>query len=265
MRWIVAVIIAILAIILGNIYILKLPWHTKAFFYRIQFFTIIQVVLFCGSYIIWQTLKSAMQRTRSSIRKTCLSLLAVYLFISQTCLFSALFLIGTNPHWYSVFSFICFGLYTQLIFAVLTLKGFFLILRGIGKIGLIKLHQRKAQGPDQCSQDFIPSRLGRVSLLVIFIYSVVMGLYGVHQAWKPPTVAMVNLTLPKFPPSLNGLKVLQLADIHLGETVGRNRMSEIVKISQELQPGKCQNKMDNHRLLVSEGGIQVTSASILTS
>ena len=222
-RWILAVTIAILAIIIGNIYISKLPWHIKTICYKVQLVTLFEGAIFCGSYIIWQTVRSALRRTSGGFGKTCKSLLAVYLFITHTVFFNGL-LVGTNPHWYSILSFICFGIFAQLIFAVLTLKTLFLMLRCIARSGLIKLHQRKTQGADQCTPDFIPSRIGRVLLLVVFIYSVAMGLYGVHQAWKPPVVTMVNLTLPRFPPSLNGLKVLQLADIHLGETVGRERM-----------------------------------------
>ena len=131
--------------------------------------------------------------------------------------------------------FICFGIFAQLIFAVLSLKGLFLMLRVIAKIGLIKLHRRK--GSDQCGPDFIPSRLGRVSLLLIFIYSVAMGLYGVQQAWKPPNVVRANFTLPRFPSAMNGLRVLQIADIHLGETVGRKTVQNIVNMAQDLQPG----------------------------
>ena len=235
MKWILTLVIAIFAIIAGNMYVLKLPYDTKMKILRIQGVTIFEGIIFCGSYIIWQTVKSALHRTRSTIRKICLSLLAVYLFISNTCFFSILFLIDTNPHWYSMLGFICFGIFAQLIFAVLSLKGLFLMLRVIAKIGLIKLHKRK--GSDQCGPDFIPSRLGRVSLLLIFIYSVAMGLYGVQQAWKPPNVVRVNLTLPRFPSTMNGLRVLQIADIHLGETVGRKTVQNIVNIAQDLQPG----------------------------
>ena len=110
--------------------------------------------------------------------------------------------------------------------------------RCIARTGLIKLHHRKSFGPDQCTPDFIPSRLGRVALLVIFIYSMCMGLYGVNQAWKPPQVVEVNITLPKFPPSMNGIRVLQLSDIHLGKSVARETMETIVKIVNHLKPGK---------------------------
>ena len=231
-----ALIIALFAVIAGNVYILKLPYDTKIKLLRIQGVTIFEGIIFCGSYIIWQTVKSALHWTRSTIRKICLSLLAVYLFISNTCMFSVLFLMDTNPHWYSMLSFICFGIFAQLIFAVWSLKGLFLMLRVIARIGLIKLHRRK--GSDQCGPDFIPSRLGRVSLLLVFLYSVAVGLYGVQQAWKPPNVVMVNFSLPRFPNAMNGLRVLQIADIHLGETVGRKTVQDIVNIAQDLQPGK---------------------------
>ena len=235
MSRIIALIILVLAILVGNIYILKLPHRIKMQVIRIEGMAIFEAVISCGSYIIWQTVKSALQRTRSTIREICLSLLAVYLLVSNTCLITVLFLLDTEPHWYSYFSFICFGIFAQLIFAVLTLKGLFLMLRGIARVGLIKLHRRK--GSDQCGPDFIPSRLGRISLLLVFIYSVTMGLYGVHQAWKPPMVTRVNLTLPKFPSSMNGLTILLLADIHLGETVGRTTVQNIVNIAQDLNPG----------------------------
>ena len=186
---------------------------------------------------LWNTVNSALQRTRPKFRGILKCLLAIYLFVSNCSVFPVLlYRVGSTEHWYG---FIIVGVFLHLVVCVLILRVVFFGVRCIARIGLIKLHHRKSFSQDQCSTpDFIPSRLGRVSLLVIFIYSMCMGFYGVNQAWKPPQVVEVNITLPKFPPSMNGLRVLQLSDIHLGKSVARDTMEIIVRLVNHLKPGR---------------------------
>ena len=237
-RWIVASLIAILALILSNYFALSLPYDLARKFYWVEKLVVAETGGLIACWFLWRTVNSALQRTRPKFRGILKCLLGIYLFVSNCSLFPVLiYRVGSSEHWYG---FIIFGIFFHLVVCVLILRVVFLGVRCIARIGLIKLHQRKSFGQDhQCAApDFIPSRLGRVSLLVIFIYSMCMGLYGVNQAWKPPQVVEVNITLPKFPPSMNGLRVLQLSDIHLGKSVARDTMETIVNIADHLKPGK---------------------------
>ena len=228
--------IAFIGLILGNLFALNLSYDLGRKFYFIEKVVLSELAAIFFGWMIWNTVTSALQRTRQKFRRVLKCLLGIYLFISICSVFPVVYhRIGSIQHWYG---FIIFGIYFQLVICVFFLRGVFIGVRCIARTGLIKLHHRKSFGPDQCTPDFIPSRLGRVSLLVIFIYSVCIGLYGVNQAWKPPQVVEVNITLPKFPPSMNGLRVLQLSDIHLEKSVARETMEAVVKIVDHLKPGR---------------------------
>ena len=245
-RWIFAILTGILAIILGNLYALTLPNHIRRMFYRAQMILVFQGGVWFGSFILWSTVKSALQRTRAWLRRLCLILFASFLFVCCTTFIAGFLLVGSTPHWYSLFSAVCFGLFIQLIFAVQALKASFLGLRLLGKLGLIKLkhriswriHRRKPSEPENSTADFTPSRIGRISLLIIFFYAAGIGLYGVNEAWKPPELVEVTISLPKFPKSMNGLKVMQLADIHLGPTIGKQDLDSIVERVNQIKPGR---------------------------
>ncbi len=196
-RWLLASFIAILALILGNIYALSLPYDLARQFYFFEKVFLSEVASIAGSWTIWQTVNSALQRTRPKIRRVLKTILASYLIAGSCSIIPVmLWRVGSVPHWYG---FIIFAVYFHLVVCVVLLRLFFKGVACVARCGLIKLHHRKSfvQEQQNSSPDFIPSRLGRVSLLVVFIYSVSVGLYGVHQAWQPPQVVEVK-TLPVF-------------------------------------------------------------------
>ena len=235
LRWVVASFIGFIALVLGNFYAMNLPYDLGRKFYFMEKILLAEIAASLAGWLVWNTVTSALQRTRPKLRRILKCLLGIYLFISICCVFPVVYhRVGSVSHWYG---FVVAGIYLQLVICVMFLRGAFMGVRCIARCGLIKLHHRKSFGPDQCTPDFIPSRLGRVALLVMFIYSMCIGLYGINQAWKPPHVTEVNITLPKFPPSLNGLRVLQLSDIHLGKSLAKETMETIVRIVDHLQPG----------------------------
>ena len=81
-----------------------------------------------------------------------------------------------------------------------------------------------------------------ISLLLV-IWSLLLLVYGLKQAAKKPLVKHVKLTLPQLDPRLEGLRIVQLTDIHIGPTLGKkfssrynfpptiNRRSKIVIFS----------------------------------
>ncbi len=175
----------------------------------------------------------ALKRTKSLVKNISRVLLALYLLICNSFFLSVIFLIGTHPHWFSMLSFICIGIFAHLITWIMVAKTLLFLVRTWGPF---KVRTRRTSDHKIAVMDKMATSSGQV--LAIFIYSVSLGLYGVYRAWQPPVVVRQDITLPKFPGAMNGLRILQISDIHLGETVGRKSVEMIVDISQELDPGK---------------------------
>ncbi|KAH9502931.1 hypothetical protein Btru_072406 [Bulinus truncatus] len=56
------------------------------------------------------------------------------------------------------------------------------------------------------------------------------SLYGLYNASQPPTIKTVTIPIRNLPLNLEGLKIIQLSDIHLGPTVGFTKLDRIVHV-----------------------------------
>lgn len=72
--------------------------------------------------------------------------------------------------------------------------------------------------------------LGAVSLA-----SGVVGL-GLHDALSSPRVKVVKIPLKKWPAELDGFTVAQLSDIHIGSTIKRGYVENVVNLTNALKP-----------------------------
>lgn len=60
--------------------------------------------------------------------------------------------------------------------------------------------------------------------------------YGMMRAFTPPEVTEHELVIPKLPPSLEGLTIVQLTDIHVGPFIRRKLIDRMVEQANLLQP-----------------------------
>lgn len=60
--------------------------------------------------------------------------------------------------------------------------------------------------------------------------------YGVWSAVRPVEVKRVPVRLKKLPKSLNGLRLVQLSDMHVGLTIGRDFVQDVVRKVNALEP-----------------------------
>ena len=60
--------------------------------------------------------------------------------------------------------------------------------------------------------------------------------YGVTRALGEPEIVDVPVTLAKLPPALDGFTIVQLTDIHVGGTIGRTFVEELVERTNALAP-----------------------------
>lgn len=63
-----------------------------------------------------------------------------------------------------------------------------------------------------------------------------VSLLGLYFALRPPVVVRHEAELPGLPPALDGLTIAQLSDLHLGPTLGREWLEDVVRRTNDLQP-----------------------------
>lgn len=63
-----------------------------------------------------------------------------------------------------------------------------------------------------------------------------LGCWGTWQAVKVPEPRIIDLKLPSLPSALNGLKLVQLSDIHIGPILKKDWLSQVVERVNALEP-----------------------------
>ncbi|MGQ9496034.1 MAG: metallophosphoesterase [Thermoanaerobaculaceae bacterium] len=64
----------------------------------------------------------------------------------------------------------------------------------------------------------------------------ILGAYGLIQGTRAPVVEEVEVRLAELPPKLDGLRLVQLSDLHLGTILGEAWLSSILAQVRELRP-----------------------------
>lgn len=199
--------------------------NTRALLFRIQFILFINSLLLLGSLYIWKRVVRRLCGTRAAptFPQRCWRLVVLlFLILVHGSYFSMFFLVDTEPHWFSLLSFSCLGIYVILLF--------FLVVFGcLNRFRRILSHSR-------ATEDVAAS--GSISQTVLaLIVTAILAVYGLVNAAQPPRVVEVEIPVEKLPESLNGLKLVLLSDIHLGPTIGRSKLQRIVTMVNELDPG----------------------------
>lgn len=66
--------------------------------------------------------------------------------------------------------------------------------------------------------------------------ALVASVVGMYFALRPPVVVRHEVELPRLPQALDGFKLVQLTDLHLGPTLGREWLADVVRRTNELHP-----------------------------
>ncbi|TRY89492.1 hypothetical protein DNTS_016065 [Danionella cerebrum] len=198
---------------------------TRALLFRVQFLLFINCLLLLGSLYIWKRVVRRLCGVRASaspVPHRCWRIF-VLLFLScahgsYLCMF---FLVDTEPHWLSMLTFSCLGVYVILLF-------FLFVFGCLKRIG--KLLSRSRSG-----EEVVAGGSASQTVLALLV-TAILAVYGLVNAAQPPRVVEVEIPVEKLPESLNGLKLVLLSDIHLGPTVGRSKLQHVVTMVNELDP-----------------------------
>ena len=113
-------------------------------------------------------------------------------------------------------AFSWFGLVVLLFFVTLSSE-----LVRLAAMGLTRAH---VLADDPARRAF----LGRGLAVGIAAVGGALGVYGVVSARGAVAVERVKIGLRRFPGALDGFRVVQLSDVHIGATIGRDWLAEVV-------------------------------------
>ena len=251
----------------------KSDFQTRTIIMRIEFIMFIQVVMFSFSYIQWNHLKEypiailqlvevkdqfynhdqecqdtsgnvnmenhSRRYMESSCQQTLLKndkilpiwkiSLWTYFCLCHLSYFTNLLLRKNfdDPYWISMLSYACLGSFIQLNASYFILKLMFLLLRTVKNQGI--------------SISFLPytTRFDRAFIASLsLIYMLLASTIGLYTASQPPCVNDVKIPIKDLPKNLNGLKLVQLSDIHIGPTVGYSKLKMIAELVNKQKPGR---------------------------
>ncbi|XP_022523099.2 transmembrane protein with metallophosphoesterase domain [Astyanax mexicanus] len=201
--------------------------ETRARLFRVQFLLFINSLLLLGSLYIWKCLVRRLCGSRAAVQNRSRSrtwperfwsaVVLLFLVLAHCSYLSMFWLVDTEPHWLSLLSFSCLGVYVLLLF-------FLMVFSCAGRIR--RLCSPSPAGPDGSSRQTV------LALLV----TAVLAVYGLLNAAQPPQVVEVEVPVEKLPPSLDRLRLVLLSDIHLGPTLGRSKLLQFVTMVNQLEP-----------------------------
>lgn len=233
--------IGIIALCVGLLFVSQMSSQWKAVLFRVVIIVFFEIILIITGIYIWAKLSflsdnkfltAEDQKLYLTIWFIARNILKVLIILTILCaqlsLFTNYFLMGVNPHWFSLLSYICLGIFIQLAISLLLFESIQAV------VLLIKRRINRDDG----------TRSGRktkcnFAVYLALLYTVIICSYGVHNASSQPTVLEVSIKLPRLHNSFNGFKLVLMSDIHLGPTVGRDRLQSAVEIVNTLHAGNC--------------------------
>lgn len=80
--------------------------------------------------------------------------------------------------------------------------------------------------------------LAGILLPVIWVYGLALlaVLVGTFIAHRGPTIVRLKLPFPDLPEDLEGLRIVQISDLHVGPTIGKKYVEKIVQTTNGLNP-----------------------------
>lgn len=71
---------------------------------------------------------------------------------------------------------------------------------------------------------------------LLMIFSVAAAISGTHYALTVPTVQRVEITLDRLDPEFDGYRIVQMADLHVGQLLKRSWLESVINTANELNP-----------------------------
>lgn len=162
-----------------------------------------------------------------SLSRTSKTIFWIFNALATITIFAAPYVYRVFPKkypgfWYNALQwcgYVLFGIYSVLIvFMFLNLSGLFVFEH------LISISQKE--------EFFIKFALALTSLIIATVVSGV----GFLEARRKPQVKKIKVTLPNLPNEFHGVTILQMSDLHVGQTIKAEHVDRLVEMSNELRP-----------------------------
>ena len=137
----------------------------------------------------------------------------------------AMFRPSQDAHWVPFCSFICLGFILQ----------FMMCLFFINILKWFRNKYRRHRLGNRVSNERHPSQAREVPIAAI--YALMCCMYGLHTTSLPQEIVSVQIPVVGLPKSLDGYRIAQMTDMHLGPTVGRGKLEQVVNIVNTMKAG----------------------------
>ncbi|XP_064640205.1 transmembrane protein with metallophosphoesterase domain-like [Lineus longissimus] len=162
-----------------------------------------------------------------------LALAVVTMFLAPMCIVVIgvnRHIVGINPSFFTMLFYICFGFTFHLLTITWTMNSLARVIRFIYRC----LIQEKGPLIEQTVRS--QHNFAQLKALLGFIYAFFISFYGVYYAFQPPIIRKVHIPIENLSKSFDGFRIVQLCDIHLGPTVGKEQLEEVIDAVQKLHP-----------------------------
>ncbi|XP_070536712.1 transmembrane protein with metallophosphoesterase domain-like isoform X2 [Ptychodera flava] len=234
-RWLAFFGVVVLFVTISSIVSHYVNREARVKLLRLNFVVSMQSLLLSGSVFIWKQLVTKVLTASSDNGKPGnegidgnfliqLWRAAVFLFLVlvQLSYTLSVFLVKTEPHWLSFICFCCLGAFIILLGVVVPL---------ITVEWTINFLQRGRR------DHFKKIRLNPyVRTFFITGLVTILSLMAVTRANEGPWTKHVEIPVRNLPVSMDGFRISQLSDIHLGATVGKSKLMKAVDIARLWNP-----------------------------
>lgn len=218
---IVGAIVSINVVSIIGTYFLDVNEKTKYKLILIQCLLATQSLMFFTARYLWLRLCSPLFNSASVLNRILFLLLMVVIILAQGSIMLGTIFSGIEPHWISLLSYICLGLFILLTAATL-LADFVTCLFGA-------INTRSGSLASK-------SRYARFHVIGIIMISFMLALVALHNGLKEPLVKNIKLPVKNLPPELNGFSIVHLPDLHVGPTAGKTMLEKVVRTTNQLNP-----------------------------
>lgn len=143
------------------------------------------------------------------------------ILVLGNCSYSSFsFFLSSDPYTIVIIFFLSFAL-TILLFSGLVLMKLFTLLGTF--FG--------------CFSERIIKKYKRIQLVIVVIFAAFVSSVGYYNSLSLPQIKKLTIPVKDLPEKLNGLTITFIPDIHIGPTVGRTRLEQVINMVNYLQSG----------------------------
>uniref|UniRef100_A0A8R1TSI6 Metallophos domain-containing protein n=1 Tax=Onchocerca volvulus TaxID=6282 RepID=A0A8R1TSI6_ONCVO len=199
-----------------------------------------QFVIICGSVFIWWNLSPAIDGCslgNLAIQPSCNHWLTVYvqsilkafiiliLFLAHICSMFYYLWIGEEPNIFAMIALTSVAVHIYLVFFLLV----FLLMQSIFRFILLADSKHF-----KILRLLVANELSNRLFTIVLAVVIVLG--GLWAALSPPVVRHVTIEIENLPEAQKDFTIALLSDLHIGPTVGRSKIQEMVDIINPLKP-----------------------------